>query len=71
MSDRHLYRKSGDVFCGPVDSAQTIEVGDMVFQNTDGFADECVRRVGSRILISERDFMQWVDRHDRKSSRNE
>jgi len=33
--NRHLYRKPGHTFDGPVDSAQTIEVGDMVFQNVD------------------------------------
>ena len=35
MSSKQLYRKSGETIRMPVDSAQVIEAGDMIFNNTD------------------------------------
>jgi len=53
MSDRQLYRKPGHTFRGPVDSAQTIELGDMVFQNTDDIRSMDQFTYGATLAITQ------------------
>jgi|GEM_PF-398604 len=53
MSDRQLYRKTGNTFRGPVDSAQTIELGDMVFLNTDDIRSMAQFTYGASLAITQ------------------
>lgn len=40
----------------------------LIFHKPDGF-ENCIRRVGRKILISEREFFRWVDSINRVNSK--
>lgn len=53
MSDNNLFRKKGETFRMPVDSAQTIEAGDMVFNNTDDLRSMAQFTYGATLAITQ------------------